>query len=128
MTKRKIMSEPENLTELERFFAAAKADRPSVPAALLDAVLRDANARQPAPRPLARPGSDRRRSWAREVWAGLGGWASAGVLSACLLVGVGVGLVSPGGLDGLTDTWLIGDGFDASAEFDFTLDDILAEG
>lgn len=85
---------------LAAFFAAARADEPPVPMALLSAILADAAElaaeRAPAPAPVARPA---RRRLGR-LFDPLGGWRGATALAACALVGFWIGIAGDIAIDG----------------------------
>lgn len=127
------MPEKRDPVDLEPFFAAEREEGTAPPDRLMEAVLRDAHAQQPAPVPLA-PGAPRsargseRGSWlARRfggLWGDLGGGLAAGLLSACLLLGLGIGMSTPD----LAEQVLSGVGLTAAGGGDNLLDDLMAEG
>lgn len=92
---------------LDRLFAEAAATPPAPSPALMDRVLTDALALQPAAKTLARPRAPRPGLLAR--LAGLfGGAPGLAAVSAAAFLGIAVGYLNPTTLDGLasglTDT------------------------
>jgi len=113
--------------DLAAFFAADMEADAGPSDELMAAVLRDAQALQPEPMGLAPSGA---RSWSfrLDFWDALGGWGAAGALSACLIVGVTLGITPPDGLSAFTDTVLENTGILTDEDAYMTLNDLMAEG
>ena len=89
--------------ELDRFFAAGRAEAPVPSDALLARILADADARAvpAAPRPPAS-----RSGWFAELLAGIGGWPAAAGIAAAAMTGVTIGMATPEMLDSLSGGYL----------------------
>lgn len=74
--------------QLETLFENARAAPPQVPAGLMDRIMADAVAAQPAARP---------RGW-RSIWRNIGGAPGAGGLITATAVGFWIGVSAPSGL------------------------------
>ena len=125
--KDKMSKQDTEALDLDGFFEAAKSTPPSVSSELASAVLADAYAFQPAAAAHPRQELAKSRWWQPVVAHRIGGWQTAAVLGAFLVVGFGIGwnppeqLLAFGSNYGLTLT-----GF---AESDpFSLDGIWEEG
>lgn len=90
---------------LAPFFAAARAARPTVSAALTARILADSAAELPRA-PVARaalraPSPPTRPALARRLLAALGGWGGLGGLATATLAGVWIGIAAPEPVAGL---------------------------
>lgn len=81
------MTKPDT-DRLETLFQDARATPPQMPAGLMDRILADAMAAQPAPWP---------RGW-RGLWRSIGGAPAAGGLVTATAVGFWIGVSAPTGL------------------------------
>ena len=96
-------------TDLEDFFAAARAEPPEISDTLMARILADADAQMPPAR---------REPLGAALWAMLGGGFGAGGLVTAAALGVWLGLAPPGALPDLagqllTDTAAEGETFEA---------------
>ena len=112
---------------LEVFFDAARETRPEVDPALFASILQDAETAKPEPPNIAVSKPSR---WIKGsgAWRLFGGWPSAGLLTACLVVGVSLGYATPESLGFLTETILSGVGLDATGSYYLSLDGLMVEG
>ncbi len=118
---------PDTDQDLEVFFTAEQAADNRTSDALMAAVLRDAMAAQPLPAGIA-TAPKARWSWPRDLWDTMGGWAAAGALSACLVLGLSIGYTPPQGLADIAISVLETAGISTDDSEFFTLDDMMAEG
>lgn len=91
-----------NDTELEAFFAAARASDPVPSGDLLARVMADAQSVVDASVPVA-AAPPRRGLW-RMLVAAIGGWGAVAGLATATMAGVGVGYVVPGAISGYSTT------------------------
>lgn len=113
--------------DLDAYFTAELATDQTPSGDLIAAILRDAEALQPA-LPGLPVALTKRGNRMREFWGALGGWSTAGALAACLVLGVTVGYTPPDGLSDLTDAVLETAGFSMAENDYFTLDDLMVGG
>lgn len=113
--------------DLELFFSASRKAAPMPSAGLMERVLQDGVALQPAPRGLERAHARPKPGFSR-LWAAFGGWVPASALTACLMVGLLLGYAAPDSVGTVTDAVLNSAGVTVSDTEYTTLDDLVTEG
>ncbi len=87
---------PDEERALNALFEDARAEEPPVSMALLERITEDAADAVPAPSPIASPSSP--KTWFGEMFAQLGGFQGASVMTACALFGLSLGYAGPDSL------------------------------
>jgi hypothetical protein len=114
--------------DLDRLLAQAASDPPKPSAALIDRVLADAFAVQPAP-PLPVPrATPPRLSLLARLASLLGGAPALGAVSAAALFGITIGYLNPASLDGLASGLIARDTDGETEDFFPTVDFLTTEG
>lgn len=104
------MTKPD-IDMLESLFQDARSAPPAVPQDLMDRIMADALAQQPAPAP---------RGW-RAIWRAIGGAPALGGFVTATAVGFWIGVAPPSNLPDIAAQIITGTSF-AAAEVDSTAD------
>ncbi|PIE15674.1 MAG: dihydroorotate dehydrogenase [Rhodobacterales bacterium] len=99
------MTENQDQQLVDECFAAAQQTAPLPSLDLMERIMGDAAALQPAPQ---RPAPKPLGNWAL-FWSIIGGWRGAGGVALATLAGIWIGFSQPAGLDMLAESYLNGD-------------------